>query len=104
MRVALSDQNCCGNPRKQTLTAALPTVSSGFYLQPCFSMSKLEIETGLAGQRRMFLCNISSKTCEDEARKDAAIDAAFEAFAENGYARTRVDDVAKRAGVSKGLA
>lgn len=29
--------------------------------------------------------------------------AAFEAFAENGYAATRVDDVAKRAGVSKGL-
>jgi len=29
--------------------------------------------------------------------------AAFEAFAENGFARTRVDDVAKRAGVSKGL-
>jgi len=29
--------------------------------------------------------------------------AAFDAFAENGFARTRVDDVAKRAGVSKGL-
>jgi len=29
--------------------------------------------------------------------------AAFEAFAEKGFARTRVDDVAKRAGVSKGL-
>ena len=30
-------------------------------------------------------------------------DAALAAFAENGYAATRVDDVAKRAGVSKGL-
>jgi len=30
-------------------------------------------------------------------------EAALEAFAENGYAATRVDDVAKRAGVSKGL-
>lgn len=30
-------------------------------------------------------------------------DAAFAAFAENGYAATRVDDVARRAGVSKGL-
>ena len=29
--------------------------------------------------------------------------AALAAFAENGYAATRVDDVAKRAGVSKGL-
>ena len=29
--------------------------------------------------------------------------AAFEAFADKGYAATRVDDVAKRAGVSKGL-
>lgn len=29
--------------------------------------------------------------------------AAFEAFAENGYAATRVEEVAKRAGVSKGL-
>ena len=29
--------------------------------------------------------------------------AAFEAFAENGYDGTRVDDVARRAGVSKGL-
>ncbi len=34
------------------------------------------------GQRRIFLCNISAETCEDEARKDAAIDAAFEAFGE----------------------
>jgi len=38
---------------------------------------------------------------EDRPREIA--DAAFEAFAENGYAATRVDDVAKRAGVSKGL-
>ena len=30
-------------------------------------------------------------------------EAALAAFAENGYAATRVDDVAKRAGVSKGL-
>jgi AcrR family transcriptional regulator len=29
--------------------------------------------------------------------------AAFDAFAEKGFAQTRVDDVAKRAGVSKGL-
>lgn len=29
--------------------------------------------------------------------------AAFEAFAENGYAATRVEEVARRAGVSKGL-
>lgn len=29
--------------------------------------------------------------------------AAFDAFAENGFAATRVDDVAKRVGVSKGL-
>ena len=38
---------------------------------------------------------------EDRPREIA--DAAFEAFAENGYSATRVDDVAKRAGVSKGL-
>ena len=29
--------------------------------------------------------------------------AAFDAFAQNGYAATRVEDVAKRAGISKGL-
>jgi AcrR family transcriptional regulator len=38
-----------------------------------------------------------------EERPQEIADAAFEAFAENGYAATRVDDVAKRAGVSKGL-
>jgi AcrR family transcriptional regulator len=38
---------------------------------------------------------------EDRPREITA--AAFEAFAEKGFARTRVDDVAKRAGVSKGL-
>ncbi len=38
---------------------------------------------------------------EDRPAEIAA--AAFEAFAENGYAATRVEEVAKRAGVSKGL-
>ena len=38
-----------------------------------------------------------------EERPQEIADAAFSAFAENGYAGTRVDDVAKRAGVSKGL-
>lgn len=38
-----------------------------------------------------------------EERPQEIADAAFAAFAENGYAGTRVDDVAKRAGVSKGL-
>jgi len=38
---------------------------------------------------------------EDRPREIA--DAAFAAFAEKGYAATRIDDVAKRAGVSKGL-
>ncbi len=38
-----------------------------------------------------------------EERPQEITDAAFAAFAENGYAGTRVDDVAKRAGVSKGL-
>lgn len=38
-----------------------------------------------------------------EDRPQEIADAAFEAFAENGYAATRIDDVAKRAGVSKGL-
>ena len=38
---------------------------------------------------------------EDRPREIA--DAAFEAFAEKGYSATRVDDVARRAGVSKGL-
>lgn len=38
---------------------------------------------------------------EDRPAEIAA--AAFEAFAENGYDATRVDDVARRAGVSKGL-
>lgn len=36
-------------------------------------------------------------------RPDEITAAAFDAFAENGYAATRVDDVAQRAGVSKGL-
>ena len=38
-----------------------------------------------------------------EDRPQEITTAAFEAFAENGYAATRVDEVAKRAGVSKGL-
>jgi len=36
-------------------------------------------------------------------RPQEITDAAFSAFAENGYAATRVEEVAKRAGVSKGL-
>jgi AcrR family transcriptional regulator len=36
-------------------------------------------------------------------RPQEITDAALAAFAEKGYAATRVDDVAKRAGVSKGL-
>lgn len=38
-----------------------------------------------------------------EARPAEITRAALEAFAEHGYAATRVDDVARRAGVSKGL-
>jgi len=38
-----------------------------------------------------------------EDRPDEITAAALQAFAEKGYAATRVDDVAKRAGVSKGL-
>ena len=38
-----------------------------------------------------------------EDRPQEITDAAFAAFAENGYSATRVEDVAKRAGVSKGL-
>ncbi len=38
-----------------------------------------------------------------EDRPQEITEAALEAFAEKGYAATRVDDVAKRAGVSKGL-
>ena len=38
-----------------------------------------------------------------EDRPQEIADAAFEAFAEKGYAATRIDEVAKRAGVSKGL-
>lgn len=38
-----------------------------------------------------------------EHRPGEIVDAAFAAFAENGYAATRVEEVAQRAGVSKGL-
>jgi len=38
-----------------------------------------------------------------EDRPQEIADAAFKTFAEKGYAATRIDDVAKRAGVSKGL-
>ncbi len=38
-----------------------------------------------------------------EDRPQEIADAAFAAFAEKGYAATRIDDVAKRAGISKGL-
>ena len=38
-----------------------------------------------------------------EQRPGEIADAAFEVFAEKGYERARVDEVAKRAGVSKGL-
>src|SRR5271154_1408074 len=35
-------------------------------------------------------------------RRQAIIEAAFETFIEQGFAATRLDDVAKRAGVAKG--
>ena len=38
-----------------------------------------------------------------EDRPGEIAEAAFAAFAEKGYTATRVDDVARRAGVSKGL-
>ena len=38
-----------------------------------------------------------------EDRPQEIADAAYAAFAEKGYSATRIDDVAKRAGVSKGL-
>lgn len=38
-----------------------------------------------------------------EERPDEIAEAAFDVFSEHGYAGARVDDVAKRAGVSKGL-
>tara|TARA_R110001583_G_scaffold69919_1_gene198126 strand:- start:28328 stop:29089 length:762 start_codon:yes stop_codon:yes gene_type:complete len=37
-----------------------------------------------------------------EARPDEILDAALDLFAEKGFDRTRVDDIARRAGVSKG--
>ena len=37
-----------------------------------------------------------------EARKDEVLDAALELFIQNGYAATRVEDIATRAGISKG--
>ena len=45
----------------------------------------------------------SSYQRRKEDRPQEITEAAFEAFAENGYAATRVEEVAKRAGVSKGL-
>jgi AcrR family transcriptional regulator len=36
------------------------------------------------------------------ARPEEILDAAFAVFAEDGFARARLDDVARRAGVSKG--
>ena len=38
-----------------------------------------------------------------EDRPQEIADAAFAAFAEKGYAATRIDDVARRAGISMGL-
>ena len=38
-----------------------------------------------------------------EDRPREIVEAAFAAFAEKGYAATRIDDVARRAGISKGL-
>lgn len=40
---------------------------------------------------------------QPEQRPDAIINAAFEEFTTKGYAETRLDDVATRAGISKGL-
>jgi AcrR family transcriptional regulator len=37
-----------------------------------------------------------------EARPEEILDAAFDVFGEQGFARTRLEDVAQRAGVSKG--
>lgn len=45
----------------------------------------------------------TERTQPQESRADAIIGAAVEEFAQNGYAGARLDDVAARAGVSKGL-
>src|SRR5687767_3950067 len=37
-----------------------------------------------------------------EARPDEVLDAALDLFIEQGFERTRVDDIARRAGISKG--
>ena len=37
-----------------------------------------------------------------EARPDEVLDAALDLFIEKGFAETRVEDIAKRAGLSKG--
>lgn len=37
-----------------------------------------------------------------EARRDEVLDAALELFTENGFANTRVEDIAQKAGISKG--
>jgi AcrR family transcriptional regulator len=37
-----------------------------------------------------------------EARPDEVLDAALDLFIEKGFAATRVEDIAKRAGISKG--
>lgn len=54
----------------------------------------------------MISCDHASKVSRwrrrKEARPEEILEAALELFAEKGYASTRMDDVAKKAGISKG--
>jgi len=53
---------------------------------------------GRAGAAR----RLPARLAKAMARRDAILDAALEEFAARGFAATRLDDVAKRAGVAKG--
>jgi len=70
-----------------------------FYLLTCWSASM--ITDSLVSKVREMAQPRYRRRKED--RPQEITEAAFAAFAEKGYAATRVEEVAKRAGVSKGL-
>lgn len=55
--------------------------------------------------RRIYMANTSKKTDTGKiSKRDLILETALEVFANNGYGSTRLDDIAKKAGLSYGLA
>jgi AcrR family transcriptional regulator len=84
------------DPAKTSQNAAKAPVRRGGRKAVAAEASKLPQPRAHAGDRP------SNRAARAADRRQAIIDAALDEFIDRGYAATRLDDVAKRAGVAKG--